>query len=293
MMRERLRAAAVSCLFAGAASSIAVEAQKPPALPEVLSLAGDYLAQYSGKLSAIAAEEHYLQYDVSSGEMREPKRLSADIVLTGLADGIEGFRDVFAVDTVPLRPRDDRLALLFASVTPSAVEQARTFTRASVERYLNANLHGLDQPALALEFVRKEHQARSTFKIESVKATDGARVAVVRVTERQTPRLVPSAEGAPATGRIWVDVASGTVRQTELSLTSKSFSVRATVTYGLQPELGMWLPVQMIQHFSASGPGSNPINHMGANGGYNARQSFEGHATYSRYRRLTGSGPAS
>ena len=286
-MRKRSRAAAVSFLFAGV-FVIAVEAQKPPALQDVLTAAGDYLAQYSLKLSAITAEEQYLQYDVSSGELREPRRLTADIVLVGLADGFEGFRDVFAIDSVPLRPRDGRLASLFASVTPSAIEQARTFTRASVERYLNANLHGLDQPALALEFVRKEHLARSTFRIESVKTTDAARVAVLRFTERGMPRLLPSAEGAAATGRVWVDVASGAVRQTEVSLTSRSFSVRATVTYALQPELGMWLPVRMSQHFVASGPGSNPINHMGANGGYNARQSFEAEATYSKFRRVSG-----
>lgn len=282
-----LRHAAVSVLLAGAASSVAIEAQKPAA-PDVLTAAGDYVARYSVKLSAIAAEEHYVQYDVSSGEVREPRRLTADIVLVGLADGIEGFRDVFAIDTVPLRRRDDRLASLFASVTPSAVEQARTFTRASIDRYVSPNLHGLDQPALALEFLRKEHHGRSTFKIESVKTTDDARVAVLRFTERGTPRLIPSAEGAPATGRAWVEVASGTVRQTEVSLTSRSFTVRATVTYALQPDLGMWLPVRMSQHFFATGPGSNPINHMGANGGYNARQSFEGEATYSKFRKVGG-----
>ena len=283
-----LRQTAIPILIAGAASSIAVEAQKAPSVPDVLTMAGSYLAEYSRKLSAIAAEERYVQYDVSSGQVREPQRLSADVVLIGLGDGFDGFRDVFAIDDVPLRRRDDRLPSLFASVTPSAIEQARTFTRESIGRYLSPNLHGLDQPTLALEFLSNEHQPRSTFKIETVKTTDGARVAVLRFSERGTPRLVPSAEDAPAFGRAWVDVASGVIRQTELSLTSRSFSVRATVTYARQPELGMWLPVQMIQHFEASGPGSNPINHMGANGGYNARQSFEGRATYSKYRRVAG-----
>lgn len=284
----RLHHTAISVLIAGAASSIAIEAQKGPALPDVLTAAGDYIAQYSTKLTAIAAEEHYVQYDVSSGEVRAPRRLSADVVLVGLGDGIEGFRDVFGIDTAPLRRRDDRLPSLFASVTPSALEQARTLTRESIERYISPNLHGLDQPMLALEFLRKEHQPRSSFTIETVKTTGGARVAVLRFTERGTPRLVPSVEDAPAIGRAWVDAASGAVRQTEMSLTSKSFSVRATVTYALQPGLGMWLPVQMIQHFDASGPGSNPINHMGANGGYNARQAFEGRATYAKYRRVAG-----
>ncbi|HET7696848.1 MAG TPA: hypothetical protein VFK57_14135 [Vicinamibacterales bacterium] len=64
--------------------------------------------------------------------------------------------------------------------------------------------------------------------------------------------------------------------------------MRAIVNYALEPDLGIWLPVRMTQHFQASSLGSNPINHMGANGGYSARQSFEGHATYSRFRRILG-----
>lgn len=287
-MLERLRTTSTLFLVAGAASSIVIAAQPAPAVQEILTSAGDYVAAYSLKLSAIAAEENYVQYDVSSGEVRAPRRLSADLVLATLGDGLEGFRDVFAIDGAVLRGRDDRLASLFSSIAPSGIEQARTYTRDSIGRYLSPNLHGLDQPMLALEFVRKEHQRRSNFRIETVKTTEGARVAVLRFTERETPRLVPSLGDAAATGRVWVDLGTGVVRQTELSLTNTSFNVRATVIYAFQPPLGLWLPVKMTQHVEGTGPGSTPINHMGANGGYNTRQAFEGHATYSKFRRVAG-----
>lgn len=282
-MQNRLAHPIAAFFVAAVATSL--NAQKAPALADVLTVGGAYLAEYTTQLSAIAAEENYVQYDVSSGEVRAPRRLSTDIVFVALADGIEGFRDVVAVDGAPLRARGDRLPSLFNAITDAAVEQARAITREGIDRYVSVNLHGLDQPMLALEFLRRAHQARSTFKLEAVKTTDGARVAVLRFTERDLPRLIPTPGDAAATGRLWVDVASGVVRQTELSLTTSAFSTSATVTYALQKDLAMWLPAKMTQHFRSSVGPSNPINYMGANSGYNLRESFEAHAAYSKYRR--------
>ncbi|HET7696849.1 MAG TPA: hypothetical protein VFK57_14140 [Vicinamibacterales bacterium] len=166
--------AAVAILILGAAAP-QVEAQRTPALPDVLGAAGGYLAEYAVSLWVIAAEENYVQYDVSSGEVRAPRRFSADVVLVGLADGIEDFRDVFAIDGTPLVPARRQARGALYDRDPSAVEQARTLARDSIQRYLSPNLHGLDQPTLALAFLAKEHQRRSTFTIESVRTADGAR----------------------------------------------------------------------------------------------------------------------
>jgi hypothetical protein len=60
---------------------------------------------------------------------------------------------------------------------------------------------------------------------------NGAQVAVLKFTEKDMPRVVPTPEDTPAAGRFWIDAASGAVRQTELTLTSRSFTFRATVKY--------------------------------------------------------------
>ena len=89
----------------GLASS-GIHAQKGPALPEVLQSAGDYLTQYSQKLGVISAEEHYTQYDTSSGQVGTPTRLITDVVFAGLGPaGIEGFRDATSIGGAPLRKR--------------------------------------------------------------------------------------------------------------------------------------------------------------------------------------------
>src|SRR5450756_44123 len=201
----------------GLASS-GIHAQKgPPALPDVLQAAGDYLVQYSQRLGAVTAEEEYMQSDSSSGQMGIPKRVNSEIVWVGGGNGgVLGFRDVFAIDNKPVRQRDDRLLGLFKTPTASSIQQGQDMSDAAVHYYLSGSLQALDQPTLALEFLRKENQERSAFKLESVKTMNGAQVAIVRFNEHNTPRLVPSEEGGPGVGKFWIDVATGAVRQTEL-----------------------------------------------------------------------------
>lgn len=261
------------------------DAQKAT-VSDVLQAAGDYLVQYAEKLSAVAAEEEYLQYDTSSGQMAVPRRLSADVVLLGGGGGtVTSFRDIYAIDSVPLRPRGDRLLALLQTRESNRIEQARQLSEESVRHYLGENLHALDQPEIALQFLRRENQPRSAFKLDGVKTMSGVSVAILKFSERDTPRLVPSTENAPANGRFWIDVASGAVRQTELSISGRSSSALATVKYAVDPAMGLWLPIEMTQqtHVTAQGSG---MNNMGGGGGYGGRQSLESRATYSKFRHV-------
>jgi hypothetical protein len=268
-------------------ASLGVYAQKAPAVPDVLRAAADYLVQYSQRLSAIAAEEDYTQYDVSSGQMSVPRRLSADVVMIGLGDGgVVGFRDVFAIDSNPVRPREDRLLTLFRTPPSSPLQQARQLSDDSVRYYLNRNISALDQPTIALAFLRRENQERCTFKLESVKTMSGAQVAILKFTERSTPRIVPTPGDGPAVGRFWIDVASGTIRQTELGITTKTFNVLATVKYATEPKLELWLPVEMSQHNEVTGPGSGAPGNMGAGGDYSTHQAVEARANYAKFRQV-------
>ena len=265
----------------------ALRAQKGPTVPELLKLAGDYLTQYSEKLGAVAAEEEYLQYETSSGKMETPKRLNTDVVWLGRADGsVESFRDVVALDHVPVRTKDERLLALFRSPSAASLSQAKQLTDDSVRHYLDMNMHVLDDPMLALEYLRPSNQERSTFKIEGVKNATGAQVATVKFNEKGTDRIISSPENAAAVGRFWIDTASGAVRQTELGLGGRSSRIFVTVKYAADTASGLWLPADMSQQVSVSGGTSQAVNYMGANGGYSGHQSLEGHATYAKYRQI-------
>lgn len=277
----------IAFLAAVAGTQTGLGAQKGPAIADVLKLGGEALVQYSQHLGAMVAEEEYRQMETSSGQMGVPKRVISDVVWLGRGDGsVEGFRDVIAIDRVPVRPKDDRLSALFAAPGAASLTQARQMTEDAVRQYLDGNLHFLDQPMMALTYLQPANQARSTFKIDGVKNMNGAQVAVLKFTEQGTPRLQESPENAAAIGRIWIDVATGTVRQTELGLGGRSSNIIATVKYTLDAASSLWLPSEMSQQVSVTGGASSAGSNMGGGGGYSGHQAAEGSAAYSKYRQV-------
>lgn len=87
---------------------------------------------------------------------------------------------------------------------------------------------------------------------------------------------------AAASGRLWIDGATGSIHQTELSLESSTETGRIVVTYARDPSLDLWLPATMFDDYGIS-QGTGGISNMGA-GGYNSRQAFGCRATYSNPR---------
>jgi hypothetical protein len=78
-MPPRVARRFLPALSAAGLATIVLQAQNAPALPDLLKAGADYLVHYSQRLSAIAAQEEYVQYETSSGPMRAPRRLGATI----------------------------------------------------------------------------------------------------------------------------------------------------------------------------------------------------------------------
>ena len=273
-----LTAAVVAC------SVLVIHAQKGPALPDVLKAAGDYLVDYSKKLGVIAADEEFTQRDLSSG-LGAARRLNSDFVIVGLDSGlIASYRDAYSVDGQSRRQRDDRLMTAFTTkAAMAAMRDGQEVTDATAHEYVSPNLRMLDDPTLALQFIRKENQERSTFKLDSVKTMNGAQVAIVRFNEKATGRLIQAPENAPGTGRFWIDATTGAIRQTELVISTGNYNIRVTVNFTEDPTLKLWLPTESYQQldFSAGGGG---MSTSGTSGNYGAHQSLEGRAKYSKFR---------
>ncbi len=258
-----------------------LRAQKPPALPDLLKTAADSLVQYAQQLGTVAADEEFTQYETSSGRMSTPKRLNSVLVLIGQSDGTIGsFRDLVAVDTVPVRPKDDRLVALFKSPTDASIASAQQMTDDAVKAYYSPNLHALDKPLLALDLLHAENQANSTYKLDGMKTMDGAQVAVLRFSEKGAGHLMT---GASAIGRYWIDPATGTVHQTELGFSMKGGNLTATVKFAKDAQLGLFVPTELTEQVDVNSQTSGASN-MGGGGGLAGRQSMEGRASYSKYR---------
>lgn len=265
-----------------------LDAQKAPALPDVLKLAADSVAQYAAQLGTVAADEEFTQYETSSGRMSTPKRLNSVIVLYPQADGaFVNFRDLVGIDTVPVRPKDDRLAALFKSPTEASLVTAQEMTEAAVRAYFSPNLHLLDRPLLALDLIRTANQPNSTFKVEGMKKMDGAEVAVLKFNEKGTGHLMNEAS---AIGRVWIEPGSGAIHQTELGFISKAANITSTVKFTKDAALGLFLPSELFEQVQASsaGAGTNSMGAASGSGDLAGRQSMEARAQYSGYRRLAG-----
>ena len=289
-MSLRVRLWCACALTAVAFGSMGIHAQKGPALADLRRAAADCVAKYSRQLSAVVAEEEYLQLDNSAGRVIATRRLRSDFVLVGLDDGaVAGFRDAFESNGSALRERQDRLLALFRIPSAAAsLEQARGLSVESVRHYISPGLSLLDEPTLPLEFLRQKNQERSAFTLDSVGTMDGSQVAILKFEERSTPRFIPSPGSTPVSGRFRVEVPSGTVRRTELILTGKGFHFRTTVNYQTEPTLGLWLPLDMYQQVDISSVvGVMSDFNTGGGSDLPVRQSFEARAKYSKFQQVS------
>ena len=259
--------------------------QKPPALPDLLKSASDYVTQFAHQLGTVAADEEFMQYETSTGRMGTPKRINSVVVFMGQDDGsIGAFRDVVAIDSVPVRPKDDRLAALFRSPSAASVTTAQQMSDDAVRAYMNPNLHLLDRPLLALDLLRAENQATWTYKIEGMKSVDGVQTAVVKFNEKGKGYLTANLS---AVGRYWIEPATGAVRQTELGF-SGGGNLHGTVKFTKAAQLDVLVPSELSETVELSAGGNGMGEMGGATGGgqMGARQAFEGRATYANYRRV-------
>jgi len=260
-----------------------VGAQKPPALPDLLKLAGDSVAQYAGQLGTIAADEEFMQFETTSGRMSTPKRVNSVVVLHGTPDGtLHTFRDLVAIDTVPVRAKDDRLAALFKNPTQASITSAESMTEEAVRAYFGPNLHLLDNPLLAIDLLRTANQENSTWKVDGTKKVNGVQTAVLKFSEKGKGRLVT---GGSYLGRYWIDPATGAIHQTEMGFVLEAGQIHATVKFTKDAQLGLLVPSELSEVAEMSSP-QGGLSNMGAGGQLSGRQSVEGRASYNGYRRV-------
>ena len=133
----------------------------------------------------------------------------------------------------------------------------------------------VNNPMMALRFLRAENQTRSRFGLEGTTTVDGVRAAVLRFEEDALPRLIHSVDDAAARGRFWVEPESGRFVRSELAIETSnrwlSTTVRSMVRvrFAEVRDAGLCVPVEMNEDYRASGSG--PIR-------------FTGRATYGNVR---------
>jgi hypothetical protein len=264
MRRAPVIAAAVLVLVNTAAAR-----QEPLAVEEVLRAAGTYLLQYEKDASAVVAEEDYTQRVEQLGS----RRLRSDIlVILDPQAGWISFRDVFEVDGKPVRDRDERLQQLFFRPSADAIAQARRIVEEGSRFNLNPRAGGvrrtINQPFIALKFLRAADQPRSVFSIEQDRTSGADGDITVTFTEKARPRLINSPDGAAATGRFRIHQATGRITGSELRIRTQATRATIRVTFAEHARLKLWLPAKMEEEYRSAQP------------------DIDGLATYSNFRQF-------
>lgn len=255
-----------------------------PSLENVLSRAGEYVTAFHQSTRLIIADESYVQiYRAYADHTRElfdttaapigqwtghtPRETRSEFALVARPDSDDwsAFRGVFQVGGKTLRPERNRLerALTGSSATPLA--DARRISNESLKYNLGSAPRDVAVPTFALLPLMPGLQKGFTFTKKGEKKAGNTTVWVIGYAETQRPTLVTTADGMPqpVRGELWIEPASGRVVKTRVVFDSldaypdmkqrperyKSFPRSIIdVTYGPEPKLNMWLPVEMKEN---------------------------------------------
>ena len=267
----------VAALVAG---TLVHSSPQEPALPDALAKAASYVAQYRLQASGLAVEEQLLLTELAS--LRPvPKRLASDLVFVNIQERLMSLRDPFSVDTKPTRERQPRITKVLADPTRDAWQQVQAFTKEGAYHFAANVVLWYGDPMLALQFVEEQHQKRMTYKIEGKKKMNGVEVYGIGFKETREERkvyLIETPDNPNASGRIWIDPATGAVHQTELWLQADTAVARVTVLYAPDAKLKLMVPKESTQTFEARERGTG-ITNMGS-GGANNSMKYEANAKY-------------
>lgn len=247
------------------------------ALGAVLRRAAAYAETYHRDFTSIVAEEHYVQRVARrSGSPGTHRTLRSDFMLLrgepGQAAWIS-FRDIFEVDGRPVSGERGRLERWLHDSRESFASRARALAFDQARYNIGDIVRTINVPLLPLEFLIQDNQRRMRFRLHGNDGFHTRDTIIVAYEERRRPTIIRTPDGAnvPASGRVWIERASGRVYQTELRTGERDTRlVRTTITVSYEPNerLNMLVPVAMEETYVTD------------------RETITGSARYSNYRRF-------
>jgi VWFA-related protein len=238
----------------------------------------DYVAAYERQYSGLVAEEEYRQ-----ATRGKNARLKSDYLLVKPESSPVwiSFRDVYEVDGVAVRDRDDRLRRLFlepgvgASVQLQAIrDESARYNVGLVERNINV-------PLFLLQFLRDENRPRSRFKLGPRRRVDDIETVRLEFEERVRPTIITDIQGRDVVAKGWfqVDETTGAIVETVLKIEENGSTGEIKVTFRHDPSLGMWVPAEMSELYQT-------LTQRSLSGAPRPETIVEGNAKYTKFRRF-------
>ncbi len=254
---------------------------------EVLQRTAEYIDRYEEAFASTVCDEYYTQRArVENGWQTRQLRSEIALIRTK-GDDWRLFRDVLSVDGVRLRDRDERLAKMFGDPDRNTSAEALRITEESARYNIGGVDRTLNVPTLALIFLRKDNQERSSFTIASRGRQTERDVVDLRFEEKRNSRIIYTTDRAAASGRVWVDAADGKVHGTELRILTEGTLASISVTYRHDDKLDLLVPELMTETYRTGArradTGIRSFDQLGTSLGL----VLEGSAVYSSCRRFS------
>ena len=241
------RCLALACVL-GAVRMTAT--QTPPSLDSVLERFSTYLTSYSQAYAATVATEIYVQH--ANYIKPQQVKLESEFAMVRVPGSHEwlGFRDVLRVNGKDVTSRRGRLADLFANPAGLSLGVATRIAEESARFNIGPSRRTVNHPAIVLEILDPRHHKRFRFARGGDERIGGIRAWVIRIDEQSRPTIVRSSRGLdePVSGRVWIDPEMGTLLRAALRISvdaGASEFLHVDVTFGLEPQLQMWVPVRL------------------------------------------------
>jgi len=253
-------------------------------------LAASYVDEYQRQLTAIVADETYVQeiraQDPPEEGAPRSRTLRGEVFFLFAAAEREwmAIRDVHEVNGAAVTGTTDVRTTL--STLPAAQVAGRM--KSYNARYnIGRITRNINEPTLALLVLDASHRSRFKFKDDKPRQVGDRRLVPLAFKERERPTLIRNNAGAPiyTTGELLVEPETGRIWQSTLNVSVDAITVQLTTDYAFEARLGLLLPVVFRERYEQgratsarkSGDRSRAIDHevVVAEGRYSNFRRFE------------------
>ncbi len=243
-----------------------------------------YLLDYEPQLSALIAEEHFVQQvgpeDPATARIVGPTRrinrdLISEVAFISLPGdtGWLGFRRVVKVDGKALKDAGPTLAQVLTDGAHDDYDEARLLLSESA-RYNLGTERTTNLPNLPLEVLRPRHRQRFAQRIGGDDSVGGRLTLRLELDEVTRPTLIQRPDGGDVITRVtaWVEPLTGRLMRAEVRTRDARVAVASSdtvlrVEFREDATLRLLVPVEMKEEFFVGGP-----------------RRGSGRATYANYR---------
>src|SRR5262249_41533640 len=143
------------------------------------------------------------------------------------------FRDVFEVDGIPVRDREQRLAKLFMQPSADSVAQADRIKNESARYNLGPMLRTINNPILPVFVLQPAVQLRFRFTPGKRDASAGPGIFIVDFKEEGRPTLIRGRAEMDlfSYGTFWIEAETGRLMKADMSVDQPGLRARIVTTF--------------------------------------------------------------